>query len=191
VSTVSAMLSSFFASQQTFCFLQLMAEKESSGIKNRFRALDPGDSILTKVKTKLSCWTRTGWSINELISQDIVKRHSDSSDELNLKTPSSSAGLGLGSGGGGGGGPQPHPSWVYRNNYAPFNPNPKNPVKRSLSLLGSTVAAAAAGGTSSTHKFEQLLNNPTRYEKPASSSSTSKNRGAIHQFIKIILNLDS
>ena len=42
------------------------------------------------------------------LTQDIVKRHNDSSDELNLKTPSSN---GLG---GSSSGPQPHPSWVYR-----------------------------------------------------------------------------
>ena len=41
--------------------------------------------------------------------QDIVKRHNDSTDELNLKTPSSN-----GLGGSSSGGPQPHPSWVYR-----------------------------------------------------------------------------
>ena len=50
----------------------------------------------------------------------------------------------------------------HRNNYAPFNPNAsRNPVKRTLSFLGSTVAAAASstaeGGISTTHKFEQLL----------------------------------
>ncbi len=49
-STVSAMIASFFASQQTFCFLQLQAEKEASHLKSsRFRALDPTDAILTKV----------------------------------------------------------------------------------------------------------------------------------------------
>ena len=53
-------------------------------------------------------------------------------------------------------------STLCRNNYAPFNPNAsRNPVKRTLSFLGSTVAAAASstadGGLSSTHKFEQLL----------------------------------
>ena len=51
---------------------------------------------------------------------------------------------------------------VHRNNYAPFNPNAsRNPVKRTLSFLGSTVAAAASStaeaGISNTHKFEQLL----------------------------------
>ena len=113
-----------------------------------------------------------------------MKRHSDSTDELNLKTPSSAGIMGAG---GGGSGPQPHPSWVYRNNYAPFNPNPKNPVKRSLSLLGSTVAAAANGGIATTHKFEQLLNNhhPTgnRYEqhgnltaKPAAAATATTTR---------------
>ena len=55
-----------------------------------------------------------------------------------------------------------------RNNYAPFNPNAsRNPVKRTLSFLGSTVAAAAAASSTATegkggivatsHKFEQLL----------------------------------
>ena len=47
-------------------------------------------------------------------AQDIVKRHNDSSDELNLKTPSSN---GLGLGGGSSSGPQPHPSWVYRDEF--------------------------------------------------------------------------
>ena len=49
-STVSAMIASFFASQQTFCFLQLQAEKEAAAsLKNRFRSLDPTDAIITKV----------------------------------------------------------------------------------------------------------------------------------------------
>ena len=51
VSTVSAMIASFFASQQTFCFLQLQAEKEAAAaLKNRFRSLDPTDAIITKVR---------------------------------------------------------------------------------------------------------------------------------------------
>ena len=52
-----------------------------------------------------------------------------------------------------------------RNNYAPFNPNAsRNPVKRTLSFLGSTVAAAASSTAvegksiaATSHKFEQLL----------------------------------
>ena len=52
------MIASFFASQQTFCFLQLQAEKEAaaaSSLKNRFRALDPTDAIITKVRS-LDTW---------------------------------------------------------------------------------------------------------------------------------------
>ena len=80
-----------------------------------------------------------------------MKRQDDS---LNLKTPA---------------GPQPHPSWVYRHNYAQFNPqqqhqhpnaggnfvsrrdsistgaNPAAIVKRSLSLLNRTRATKSEG----------------------------------------------
>ena len=80
-----------------------------------------------------------------------MKRQDDS---LNLKTPA---------------GPQPHPSWVYRHNYAQFNPqqqpqhpnaggnfvsrkdsistgaNPTAIVKRSLSLLNRTRATKSEG----------------------------------------------
>ena len=80
-----------------------------------------------------------------------MKRRDDPGDELNLKTPSgvhqqrnlvhhhNHATSG----------PQPHPSWVYRNNYAPFGPASSSsgatsqgrghatssPVKRTLSAL--------------------------------------------------------
>ena len=81
----------------------------------------------------------------------MVKRQDDG---LNLKTPA---------------GPQPHPSWVYRHNYAQFNPqqqhqhpnaggnyvtrrdsvsvaaNPAAIVKRSLSLLNRQRATKSEG----------------------------------------------
>ena len=94
-------------------------------------------------------------SILLLIQKDLVKRQDDG---LNLKTPA---------------GPQPHPSWVYRHNYAQFNPqqqhqhpnaggnfvsrkdsistgaNPAAIVKRSLSLLNRTRATKSEGRVAS------------------------------------------
>lgn len=119
VSTIAAMIASFFASQQTFCFLQLQAEQESSTTTlkttHHFSHLD-ADSLLTKVK-ELNFKAHFSPQLNRPISlQDLVKRHNDpggsgssgsnnNDEQLNLKTPSS---------GHAPSGPQPHPSWVYR-----------------------------------------------------------------------------
>ena len=102
------------------------------------------------------------------IQKDLVKRQDDG---LNLKTPA---------------GPQPHPSWVYRHNYAQFNPqqqhqhpnaggnfvsrkdslstgaNPAAIVKRSLSLLNRTRATKsegrASGGNNNNGNHQQATN---------------------------------
>lgn len=71
-----------------------------------------------------------------------MTRTSDPED-LNLKTPGF-----LGSTLSSSSGPQPHPTWVYRNNYAPFNPT-SSPVKRSLSFL------MGKSGTANVHKMRQ------------------------------------
>lgn len=133
VSTIGAMIASFFASQQTFCFLQLQAEQEpgagAGGGKPAHHAHGAAFGHL---------------DADSLMSKDLINRANESSEssasseQLNLKTPS---------------GPAPHPSWVYRTNYAPFNPN-RSPVKRSLSMLGSSKAGTGGKGTT-TGQFDQ------------------------------------
>ena len=153
------MIASFFASQQTFCFLQLQAEQDSHPGKPThahnaaFGHLD-ADSLITK---------------------DLIKRTNDSSDSssssepLNLKTPS---------------GPAPHPSWVYRNNYAPFNPN-RSPVKRSLSMLSAHKGQNGGGKGVTTGQFDQQ-----RFEllsKTAANAMRKMGLSGTFKKIKVIL----
>lgn len=162
ISTVVAMIASFFASQQTFCYLQLHGETDSiiDGIKSRtFTPLDADDFV--------------------------VKRHQHNNNNnnddsgLNLKTP----------GGATESGPQPHPSWVYRNNYAPFNPN-RSPVKRSLSVLSSQLKLPSRSqfDPSSRKSFSPLkesnletttTSSTNRYQKHHHEQLPSKMRHAV------------
>ncbi|TRY63319.1 hypothetical protein TCAL_01829 [Tigriopus californicus] len=70
ISTVTAMIVSFFASQQTFCYLQIQNDHDEDDFERKehhFSSLD-SDTVLT--------------------TKDLVNRQSDLTDTLNLKTPS-------------------------------------------------------------------------------------------------------
>ena len=118
-------------------------------------------------------------------------------DGLNLKTPA---------------GPQPHPSWVYRHNYAQFNPqqqhqhpnaggnfvsrrdsistgaNPAAIVKRSLSLLNRTRATksegrAAAGNNTNGNHHQATTDRLELLSKQL--NGTGGNRGGKYLLLKL------
>jgi hypothetical protein len=145
------MIASFFASQQTFCFLQLQGNADARAKAQSATHNHDEDIIIT--------------------TKDLVKRPADSSgletDGLNLKTPS---------------GPQPHPSWVYRGNYAPFNPNRTDVcsvVKRSASKLGKTSNKAMAIAQLASYDHRLDLNG-TMSKSSVSSSTGNRRIGKFH-----------
>ena len=130
--------------------------------------------------------------------QDLVKRQDDG---LNLKTPA---------------GPQPHPSWVYRHNYAQFNPqqqhqhpnvganyasrrdsmsggtNPATIVKRSLSLLNRQRATKSEGrGVANNNGNHQQATNDRLdlLSKQLNGNSGTTGRGGNMNFIVLYINV--
>ena len=113
----------------------------------------------------------------------MVKRQDDG---LNLKTPA---------------GPQPHPSWVYRHNYAQFNPqqqhqhpnaggnfvsrkdsmsagaNPTAIVQRSLSLLNRQRATKSEGRMVGTNNGNSRQATTDRLELLSKQLSGASGRG--------------